>query len=243
MESEGSSDMDRQRFTMSEEVSISGKHGKRTVQLMKRRKSTAAAEVIPINRRSLTDSEIVEGILAGDPTAGDALVERFGRLIERRVWRLTGGDGELADLVQQVYQQLVGSLHKLADRQALAAWVETVTVNVVLKEFRRRKYRRNISYCTVDAEQSVDFRYNDRNSEQRLLLQRAFSVLNEMPSKQRIIFSLRFIEGMSLANVATHTGYSLATVKRQIRKSRDVFMQRAGEDPYLATLINEEDAG
>jgi DNA-directed RNA polymerase specialized sigma24 family protein len=64
-----------------------------------------------------------------------------------------------------------------------------------------------------------------------------------MSPKERIMFTLRFIEQMSLVDVAATTGYSLATVKRQVRKSRVAFMTRAGEDPWLATLIDEEDAG
>ena len=200
------------------------------------------AEVIPLSRRTLTDPQIVEGIRRGDPAAGQALVERFGAIIDRRIWRLMGGDSEHTDIVQQVFQQLVGTLDRLEDGQALAAWVEKVTVNVVRKEFRRRAYRRIVRFSTVEAEIAMDDATEDVTVEKRILLLRAYDILKRMNIDERIAFTLRFIEEMPLADVAVAMGCSLATAKRRIRRGRDTFMRKAQRDPFLVSLVKQDES-
>lgn len=209
---------------------------------MKQSEQTGEAAIIPIHRHPLTDPEIVAGVLRGNPQAGHALVERYGGLIDRRVWRLMGVDSEHSDVVQQVFQQVVATLHRLTDPQALAAWVDTLTVNVVRKEFRRRKYRQLIGYSTPDVEAFIDDSISEPHREQHLLLRRAFDVLQQMPATERIVFSLRFIEGMPLQDVARVTGCSLATAKRRISRSHNIFTKKARRDPFLASLFDGDGA-
>ena len=200
------------------------------------------AKVIPLAKRTLTDPQIVDGVRRGDPAAGWALVDRFGPLIDRRVWRLMGGDSEHRDIVQQVFQQLVGTLHRLDDSQALGAWVEKLTINVVRKEFRRRKYRRIVQFSTVDAEIAMDDATEDVTIEKKVLILRAYDILKRMNVEDRIAFTLRFIEEMPLADVAEATGCSLATAKRRIRRGRETFMKKARRDPFLVSLTTQDES-
>jgi RNA polymerase sigma-70 factor (ECF subfamily) len=52
--------------------------------------------------------------------------------------------------------------------------------------------------------------------ERRALLSRVYQVLDGMDVDQRLAWSLRYVEGEKLEQVAEHCGCSLATAKRRI---------------------------
>ena len=195
------------------------------------------AVVIPIRRKAMSAPDIVAGLIAGDPAAGEALVHQFGPKIDRRVWRLLGGDSEHGDIVQQVFGRILKSISSLKDPVALEAWIGQLTVSVIKGELRRRKVRRivGLSSTTVDDE-SVD-----AEQPRKMQLKRAFVILERMAPDERIVFVLRFIEGLSIPETAAAVGISPATVKRRITKARETFLKKAGRDPFLSPLVNEEE--
>ena len=60
-----------------------------------------------------------------------------------------------------------------------------------------------------------------------------------MSDEDRILFVMRFVEGVNLREIARHTGRSLATVKRRIVKAREIFIKKARRDPDLVSLFWE----
>ncbi|MBW1762704.1 MAG: hypothetical protein JRJ64_14645, partial [Deltaproteobacteria bacterium] len=63
--------------------------------------------------------------------------------------------------------------------------------------------------------------------ETRDLLDRVFSVLRGLHPNDRIAFSLRYIEGLTLPEAAEASGVSLATFKRWLKRSDKAFLLRA----------------
>ncbi|MCP4678414.1 MAG: sigma-70 family RNA polymerase sigma factor [Deltaproteobacteria bacterium] len=193
------------------------------------------ASVVRLKTPFLTNHEIVSGIKLGDPKAAEALVDRFGVSIDRRVWRLLGADSEHHDVVQQVYAQILGSIKNLREADALVDWITKVTVNIVRNELRRRKYRRIVKFDDVPAQKLVEV----SDPEDRLRVLRGFKIMETMKVNERIAFTMRFIEGAELTDVAGAMGCSLSTAKRRIKRARDNFLKKAKRDPLLSSLIKE----
>lgn len=187
----------------------------------------------PQSELVLTEQEIVAGMRDGNRAAAEALVEQFGPGINRRVWRLLGADSEHNDIVQQVFAQIFDSLPKLKDPQALSDWIGIITVNVVRKELRRRRYRRIIKLAPQHLEAVID----PTCTEDKMLLRRGFDILDKMKIQERIVFIMRFLEGAEINEIAIATGSSPATTKRRIARARNVFQKKASRDPLLASLL------
>jgi RNA polymerase sigma-70 factor (ECF subfamily) len=60
-----------------------------------------------------------------------------------------------------------------------------------------------------------------------------------MPTDLRIVFSLRFIEGMELKEMATACDVSLATVKRRLAAAEERFLDLARKEEALRPWIEE----
>ena len=55
----------------------------------------------------------------------------------------------------------------------------------------------------------------------------------QLPAKERVVFALRFIEGMDVTEVAALCEISPATVKRRTQSAQERFWRLAGRDPVL----------
>jgi RNA polymerase sigma-70 factor (ECF subfamily) len=70
-------------------------------------------------------------------------------------------------------------------------------------------------------------------------LQRIYAVLQELGTDERIAFTLRYIEGMELHEIAENTGVSLSTVKRRLSRADNIFLKRASRDSLLSERLAE----
>ncbi len=192
--------------------------------------------VIPLPRRVMSDEDLVAGLRAGDQAAGRALVERFHKKVSRRVHRMLGPDRETADIVQQVFAQVVHGLSGLAAPRALEDWVGRVTVNAVRGELRRRSYRRLVGFST----DTVEAAYAESDPDAALALSRGLEILNKLDPEAKILFVLRFIEGAELREICEVTGLAPATAKRRIAKARDAFLKKVSRDPMTAHWVQGE---
>src|SRR5262245_39549454 len=88
------------------------------------------------------DAELLRR-LETNPEVGAALLhDRYAADVNRLVWRLLGADADHDDLVQQVFIRLIKSAHLVREAEKLRGWVQTVTINTVYSELRKRGVRR-----------------------------------------------------------------------------------------------------
>jgi len=193
------------------------------------------AEVVKLVARELSNSEIVAGVLNRDAQAAAALYERFSGHINRLVWRILGGDDEHDDVVQQVFVNALGSMGKLKDPQALGGWLVGVAINTVRREIRSRKARRIFHLVPGTSELPLD----SLDPDQQLLAPRFYAAVSRMRASDRIVFTLRLVEGYTLGECAAACRCSLATIKRKLARARRVFFKYARMDPVLASWIGE----
>jgi len=180
---------------------------------------------------------IVRGLLSGNSAAASALYRHFGQRVNRLVWKLLGADQEHDDVVQQVFIQVLGSIKTLSDPERLESWIIGVTVHTVRKEIRKRQIHRRLMpfYQWSRAEPQT------RDPETALLARQFYQVLETLKTDDRIVFSLFFIEGYTLSEIAEVGQYSLPTAKRKLKHARLAMMKRIRKDPVLAGWVEELD--
>lgn len=144
----------------------------------------------------------------------DGLFRRYAPYVAAIAHRLLGRDEDVDDTIQEVFVAAVRGVHALRDPAAIRGWLARVTVRVARQRLRKRRVRVFLGLDEpVVYDSVVD---HSASAEQRALLSRVYSVLDDLPANQRIAWSLRHIEGEPLENVASMSGCSLATAKRRI---------------------------
>jgi RNA polymerase sigma-70 factor (ECF subfamily) len=183
-----------------------------------------------------TCQSIIEGIRRRDPRAALLLHDQFGTLINKMVWRLLGADTEHDDVVQQIFVNILEAIEDVRAPEALKGWILSVTVNAVRRELRMRKYRR-IFRLVPEVPEQRDFSAAD--PEKKLFAAKCYEVLGRLGTEERIVFTLRYVEGCTLEEIGEACHCSLATVKRRIAKARRKFIVHASKDPDLSSMLGE----
>ncbi len=149
----------------------------------------------------------------------DSLYEEYSRYVAAIALRLLGRDSDVDDVVQDVFLDAVRGLRQLRDPQATRGWLATLTVRTARRRLRRRRFREVfVAPTEPQYERIVD---PAATPEQRLLLTRCYEVLDTLPANQRLAWTLRHIEGESLAAVAARCECSLASVKRYVSRAQE----------------------
>lgn len=184
------------------------------------------------------NAALVEALRANHAGAKAALFHRHVRLVERIITHVLGFDSELADILQDVFTAALGSIHRLQDPAALEAWLSRVASLTARKVLRTRSRRRWIRRFVDSAEEE---RYEPAGAaldvEGRRAVHAVYSVLNRLPTDERIAFALRFIDGMELSEVANACGVSIATIKRRLVRAEARFLANAKNFPALTHWV------
>ena len=120
------------------------------------------------------------------------------------------------------------------DPSALKPWLSRVAALTARKALRTRSRRAWLRLFTNAAqERRWEPAELGSDPEARQALRESYVLLDELPVDERIVFALRFIDGMELAEVAAACQVSLATVKRRLQRAERRFVGRATQRPVL----------
>jgi RNA polymerase sigma-70 factor (ECF subfamily) len=182
-----------------------------------------------------SDEALVLALRAGDRAAMSELVRRHGPYVERVLARILGVDGELPDLLHDVFVNALDSIDSLRTPSMLREWLRGVTVFVARGCLRRRRRRQWL--VLRRPEDLPDIPGDLLPSDAGDALARTYRALSALPADERIAFALRFVAEMELTEVADACQVSLATIKRRLEKAQNRFTAVGRKDPVLREWI------
>jgi RNA polymerase sigma-70 factor (ECF subfamily) len=150
-------------------------------------------------------------VIEGPPSPGE-LYQRYSAYVAALGYRLLGRDGDVDDLVQDVFLAAVEGLGSLREAGALKGWLATLTVRLAGRKLRRRRIARFFGFDGSEH----DIAAPGATPEERALLGQVYEALEGVGVDARLAWVLRNIEGEPLDQVAKLCGCSLATAKRRI---------------------------
>lgn len=137
--------------------------------------------------------------------------------LTRVVTRLLGPCAEVDDVIQDTLVLALEKLDGLREPAAFKGWMIRIGVNEARRVFRRRRLRRLVGLDeTVQSPQLAESSLTGLEPELRAELALIDEMLRKLSSERRIAWTLRYVEGYSLPEVADACDCSLATAKRRI---------------------------
>jgi len=177
------------------------------------------------------DDEIVDGLRAALPWARAALFDRYGRDVERVLAWVMGVDHELPDLLHDVFVQAYEDVGSLRDAARLRPWLVSIAVFTARGCIRKRQRRALLRVLIPWQEWTAEDVWSMAEASEEVRATR--SVLQQLKTEDRIVFTLRFIGQLELTEIAEACGSSLGTVKRRLAHARSRFDSLAASDPVL----------
>ncbi len=172
---------------------------------------------MPLRNEPVSDAELVARLRTGDRWAEQTLFVRHFGVVVATVARLLGDATEAEDVVQDTFATALVELGRLRDPSAFRAWLVSIAVRKVHRRFRRRRLSRMFGLDAGEPEGGIaELASESASAEQRAELMLIDRILRTLAPADRIAWSLRYVEGQRLEEVATSCGCSLATAKRRI---------------------------
>ncbi|MEO7037157.1 MAG: sigma-70 family RNA polymerase sigma factor [Polyangiaceae bacterium] len=180
-----------------------------------------------------TDAELVLALRRGEKAAAARLYDRHASGVHGLVYRLLGPNGELDDIVQEVFIYALYSIEKLREPAALKSWLLSVAVGKVRGHLRKRYRSRWLSFFSPDDLPEPSTPSDDPNAE---LVRDVSLILEHLPAEERIALVVHRLEELPLHEAAKACSMSLSTFKRRLAKGEARFMARAKNHPRLANF-------
>jgi RNA polymerase sigma-70 factor (ECF subfamily) len=186
--------------------------------------------------RREAEVRLAQALVNRDASVAGAFWDHFLPLVRGLLVRAMGPGEDVEDGVQEVFMRVFEKGGSLRDPAMLRSYVVAVTVHYIRSQFRSRRVRRlfRAENQKMAKEGGV---FSERPSE-RLALRALYRALDRLPADERLAFTLRFFEGMEIAEAAALTDLSIATFKRRLAAAKARLWQMTGEDPFLAPYLS-----
>jgi RNA polymerase sigma-70 factor (ECF subfamily) len=196
--------------------------------------------VSPLAQVQPSDAELVRAVRERAALAASRVWERYAGLCRGILRRALGPSSDVEDALQEVFLRLFRDIDRLRDPDALRSFLIGITLHVGTSELRRRRARRwlLLSEPLALSEQASPLAV--QCPEQREALSRLYQVLDKLSAPRRMVFVLRFIEGLELLELSAVLGCSLATTKRRVADAAQRVHRLAEGDPALSPYLSGE---
>jgi RNA polymerase sigma factor (sigma-70 family) len=173
-------------------------------------------------------------------------IQSYTRRLKAFIGKRVSSDEDAEDILQDVFYQLVEADRLMKPIEELTAWLFSVARNRITDWYRKKKPERmpenndesemwdeleSVDEFFYDEDMASDFEYLSDEMWTRLQ-----AALDELPPKQRLVFELNELQGMSFNDIARQTGDPVNTLIS--RKHYAVQHLRKRLQPIYNEMIN-----
>ena len=167
--------------------------------------------------QGINDGDLARALMAGADWATEVTWNRYAPMVFAMAVRTLGNESEAEDVVQEVFYRLFLRAKTLRAPDSLRSFVVSFAIRILKWELRRKRTRAWLSFAEPTA--FVHVASDNVDMESRDLLRRFYGLLDRLRTRDRLVFSLRYLESMTVEEVAQAMDLSVSTVKRSDRKS------------------------
>ena len=181
-----------------------------------------------VQQMSNQEELLLEKSKAGDVEAFEKLIEIYQKKIFNLAYRMIGNFDDANDLAQETFIRVFRSIASFKGQSAFSTWIYRITTNVCLDELRKRKNKKEMS---LDAEIQLedgemkrqimsDDPLPDEVAERDEIRSIVSGAIDSLPEDQRLVITLRDIQGLSYDEIADVLDCPSGTVKSRINRAR-----------------------
>jgi RNA polymerase sigma-70 factor (ECF subfamily) len=169
----------------------------------------------------------------GDSGAYTRLIERHQKQVSRILWRFSRDRLVHEELVQDVFVEAYMSLGSYRGKAPFGNWLSRIATRVGYRYWKQAARRHETeSFTLAEWDQVPDESPDEMEPSRAAAL--VHRLLAQLRPRDRLVLTLRYLEGCDVAETARRTGWTRSMVKVQSLRARKrlerLFAQAAKED-------------
>ncbi|MBI4383220.1 MAG: sigma-70 family RNA polymerase sigma factor [Nitrospinae bacterium] len=177
-----------------------------------------------------TEERLVRELQAGKKEVFDEIANLYQRKIYSLSFNLTRNQMDAQDITQDVLLTIFKKIDTFQGKSAFSSWVYRITLNASYMKLRSRKKEQYVSLddalpsfngAGFQKEKIRDWSESTESalfvSETREVIERA---VEQLPEKEKVVFLLRDVDGLSTEKVGEILDLSVPAVKSRLHRAR-----------------------
>ena len=189
-----------------------------------------------------SDLEIIQKINDGDVKLFEILIRRYNPFLYKigRSYRYNHQDTE--DLMQDAYVNAFFNLKKFENRSSFKTWFTRIMLNLCFQKKQKLSFKNEIIGDDFKNEKSEIIFHHSTNNEKITVNKELGHIIenaiHQIPEDYRIVFTLRELNGLSVAETAEALDISESNVKVRMNRAKGM-LQKEIKKMYSADEIFE----
>lgn len=177
----------------------------------------------------------IEEVKGGNKAAFSSLIEAFQHKAFGLAYKILGDEEEAKDVVQDSFIRMWEKIYTYNPNEKFTNWMYKIVSNRAIDRFRAVKRRPSVAFSDqVMARLQKETALNDTLLENKELGEMIILLTGELPVKQKLVFTLRDLQGLSSGEVKAVTGLSETHIKSNLHHARKSIRQK------LITILGYE---
>lgn len=165
------------------------------------------------------DIEDVRASRQGDPDAYKRLIERYQQKIGRIMWRFSRDHLVHEELVQDVFVNAYLSIRTYREKAPFEHWLIKIATRVGYHYWKQQARQKNFERFSLEQwDQLVTEAPEEMDSSRSAEL--LHNILGQLPPRDRLVLTLRYLEGCDVAQTAHRIGWTKSMVKVQTNRAK-----------------------
>ena len=165
------------------------------------------------------DTQIVERVRDGETFLYEVLVRRYNQRLYRVARAFLHDEAEVEDVMQEAYLKAFAALPRFEGKALFSTWLTRILINCALASLRSRSRQAEVALDSAHgrAAEEDDRELALTREQMGRLVRRAIDTL---PPSYRVVFVLRELEHMSVAETAAVLAISPSNAKVRLHRAK-----------------------
>jgi len=174
-----------------------------------------------------SDRKLIESINKGDSDAFESLYYRYRDWVYRLAWRFTGNRADALDVLQETFTYLLGKFPDFELTSSMTTFLYPAVRHISITISSKKNRIKSEEDISIEPQEPA-------SQEAELSRSELAAVLAILPDEQREVLLMRFVDDMSLQEIAAALNIPLGTVKSRLHNSlKTLRSNRRTQDYFL----------
>ena len=185
--------------------------------------------------KKLDDDILLQKIKSGNTEFFEIIIRRYNERMYHIARSYFKDDFTIEDIIQEAYIKAFENLGRFEGRSRFSTWLTRILINTALARLNQDKKNSGIDIDKLLSDEDEQFQelIKEQDEEQKTVRKNIMELLenavDKLPEKYRLVFMMRVVENMSIADTAECLGISQENVKIRLFRAKKLLRNYISE--------------